>query len=64
MWVKLMTVQNAYVAEMWRGLFYAEALAVRIVPVTGSGNASELGPHDIYVPWGKLHVAQEIIRKI
>ncbi len=26
--------------------------------------AAELEPHEIYVPWGKLHVAEEILRKI
>ncbi len=49
---------------MWKELLNAEALAVRVVPKSGWSDASELEPHDIYVPWGKLHVAQEILRKI
>jgi hypothetical protein len=64
MWVKLMETKNAYTAELWKELFYAEALAVRVVPASGWANAAELEPHEIYVPWGKLHVATEILRKI
>jgi len=65
MWVELMEVENAYVAEMWQELINAEGLAVRIVPRTKPWNrAPELEPRKLYVPAGKLHVAQEILRKI
>ena len=64
MWAKLMETKNAYAAEIWKELLNAEALSVRIVPVSGWANAAEMEPHEIYVPWGKLHVAKEIMRKI
>ena len=64
MWVKLMETKNAYAAEIWKELLNAEALSVRIVPASGWANAAEMEPHEIYVPWGKLHVAKEILRKI
>lgn len=64
MWVKLIDARNAYSAEIWKELLNAEALSVRIVPASGWANAADLEPHEIYVPWGKLHVAQEILRKI
>ena len=64
MWMKLMETKNAYTAEMWKELFNAEALVVRVVPTLGGPDAAELVPHEIYVPWGKLHIAQEIMRKI
>jgi hypothetical protein len=64
MWAKLVEVKNAYVAEMWKELLNAEALSVLVVPASGWAKAAELEPHTIYVPWGKLHVAQEILRKI
>ncbi len=64
MWMKLMETKNAYTAEMWKELFNAEALVVRVVPTLVGPDAVELAPHEIYVPWGKLHVAQEILRKI
>lgn len=64
MWTKLIDTKNAYAAEIWRELLNAEALSVRIVPASGWANAAELEPHEVYVPWGKLHVAREILRKI
>jgi len=64
MWVKLIETRNAYAAEIWKELLNAEALSVRVVPASGWANAAELEPHEVYVPWGKLHVAQEIMRKI
>jgi hypothetical protein len=64
MWAKLIETKNAYAAEIWKELLNAEALSVRIVPASGWTNAAEMEPHEIYVPWGKLHVAKEILRKI
>jgi hypothetical protein len=64
MWTKLMETKNAYAAEMWKELFNAEAVSVRVVPVSGWPNASELEPHEVHVPFGKRHVAEEILRKI
>ncbi len=64
MWTKLMETKNAYTAEVWKELFNAEALSVRVVPASGWSEGAELESHAIYVPWGKLHVAQEILRKI
>jgi len=64
MWTKLMEAKNAYVAEMWKELFNAEALSVQVMPASGWARAAELEMHAIYVPWGKTHVAQEVLRKI
>lgn len=64
MWAKLMETKNGYTAEVWKELFNACALSVRVMPQSGKLVAdSELEPCDIYVPWGKMHVAVEIIRK-
>ena len=64
MWTKLMETKNAYTAEMWKELFNAEAISIRVVPASGWANAAELERHTLYIPWGKAHVAQEILRKI
>jgi len=64
MWTKLIETKNAYTAEMWTELLNAEAISVQVVPASGWANAAELEPHTRYVPWGKAHVAQEILRKI
>ncbi len=65
MWVELMEVRNAYIAEAWKELFSAEGLAVRVVPLSGEwAEAGDLEPRKLYVSQGKLHVAREILRKI
>ena len=64
MWAKLIDTKNAYSAEIWKQLLNAEAISVRVVPQSGWSNAADLEPHEIYVPWGKVHVAEEILRKI
>ncbi len=62
MWTKLMDVKNGYVAEVWKELFNAEALSVRVVPPLGQ--AADMAPRGIWVPDSKTHVAREILRKI
>lgn len=64
MWAKLMEAKNAYSAQLWKELLNAEAISVRVVPASGWREAAELEPHELYVPWGKVHVAQEVLRKI
>ncbi len=64
MWTKLMETKNAYTAEMWKELLNAEAVSVRVVPAIGLADGVELETHVLYVPWGKAHVAREILRKI
>ncbi|MBE7519441.1 MAG: hypothetical protein HS107_09360 [Thermoflexaceae bacterium] len=60
-----MKVKNGYAAETWRELFAAEGLALRIIPPIGRGeSASMLDERTLYVPTGKSHVAEEIMRKI
>jgi hypothetical protein len=59
-----METENAYTAQLWKELLNAEALSVRVVPASGWANAAELETHEVYVPWGKVHVASEILRKI
>jgi hypothetical protein len=63
MWTKLMDVKNGYTAKVWKDLYDAEGVAVRIVPpLTASYSWSE--PREIWVPDSKTHVAAEILRKV
>jgi hypothetical protein len=64
MWAKLMEVENRYTAEMWKELFNAEAVSVLVVPQSGWGKGADMERYLLYVPWGKTHVAEEIMRKI
>ena len=51
-------------AEMWKELFEAEGLPVRILPEGEIRTWSETARFVVYVPRGREHVAREILRKI
>jgi hypothetical protein len=58
-----MTVENGHVARVWKTLYDAEGVAVRIVPpLTAAHSLSR--PREIWVPDSKTHVAAEIMRKV
>jgi hypothetical protein len=58
-----MTVRNGYTAKVWKDLFDAEGVAMRVVPPLSSAHSlSE--PREIWVPDSKTHVAAEILRKV
>ncbi len=66
-----MDVKNGYVAKVWKDLWDAEGVAVRIVPplplsskAGGSPSQSWSEPREIWVPDSKTHVAAEILRKV
>ncbi len=58
-----MTVKNGYVARVWKELYDAEGVSIRVVPPL-NGEHSLTTPRDIWVPDSKTHVAVEIMRKI
>lgn len=59
-----MEAKNAYVAELWRELFNAEAVATRVVIAGDPATAGDMTPRKIFVPDSKTHVALEVLRKI
>jgi hypothetical protein len=63
MWAKLMTVENGYVARVWKNLYDSEGVACRVVPPLTATHSMK-HPRDIWVPDSKTHVAVEIMRKI
>ncbi len=62
MWVKFMDVADGYAAVIWRELFNAEALSVRVVPPLEVGSMQDA--RELWVPDGKTHVAREVLNKI
>ncbi len=52
------------VAEMWKELMEGEGLPARILPEGDVRSWSETVPFVLYVPKGREHVADEILRKI
>jgi hypothetical protein len=58
-----MTVKNGYVARIWKELYDAEGVALRVLPPLTAGY-SMTEQREIWVPDSKTHVAAEIMRKI
>jgi len=64
MWAEIKRAPNLMIAEMWKDLFDGEGIVGHILPDPGYEGAGELRPYRVYVPREKLHVAQEVLRKI
>lgn len=63
MWSKFMDVKNGYSARIWRDFFWAEGVAVQIVPALET-DTPMMTPRELWVPDSKTHVAAELLRKI
>ncbi len=64
MWVEFKRAPNLMAAEIWKEVLEAEGLPSRILPEGDIRNWSERVPFRIYVPKGREHVAEEIVRKL
>ena len=64
MWIKYKVVANLITAEMWKDTLEAEGLPTKILPVGDILSWSEKSSFNIYVPKGREHVADEILRKL
>ena len=64
MWIEYKKVPNLVTAEMWKDAFEAEGLPTKILPEGDIIDWSERAPFVVYVPKGREHVADEILRKL
>lgn len=64
MWVEFKRAPNLMAAEIWKEALEAEGLPSRILPDGDIMDWSERIPFLIYVPKGREHVAEEIVRKL
>ena len=64
MWIEYKKVPNLVTAEMWKDAFEAEGLPTKIHPEGDIIDWSERVPFVVYVPKGREHVADEILRKL
>ena len=64
MWVEYRTAPNLMMAEMWKDVLEGDGLPTKILPVGDITEWSERVPFKIYVPKGREHVADEILRKL
>lgn len=64
MWVEFKLAPNLMLAEMWKEALEGEGLPTRILPEGDIRDWGELVPFRIFVPHGREHVAEEILRKL
>jgi hypothetical protein len=64
MWVEYRTAPNLVMAEMWKDVLEGDGLPTKILPVGDIMEWGERVPFKIYVPKGREHVADEILRKL
>ena len=64
MWVEYKRAPNLMAAEMWQDTFESEGLPSHILPEAGIPAWSESAAFIVYVPKGREHVADEIVRKL
>ena len=51
-------------AEMWKEFFEAEGIPARVLPDPQKPGTRELSGYNIYVSEEKVHVVEEILRKL
>ena len=64
MWVEYRTAPNLVMAEMWKDVLEGDGLPTKILPVGDIMEWGERVPFKLYVPKGREHVADEILRKL
>ena len=64
MWVEFRKASNLMLAEMWKEVLEGEGLPAHILPEGDILDWSERAPFKVYVPKGREHVAEEILRKL
>lgn len=64
MWVEYKEAPNLMMAEMWKDALEGDGLPTKILPVGDIMEWGERAAFKIYVPKGREHVADEILRKI
>jgi hypothetical protein len=64
MWVKVKDAPSLMLAEMWKEFFEAEGIPARILPDPQRPGTRELSGYNIYVSQEKVHVIEEVLRKL
>jgi len=64
MWVKVKSAQNLIIAEMWKEFFEGEGIPARLLPNPEKPGTRELSGYDVYVSQEKVHVVNEVLRKV
>jgi len=64
MWVQVKSASNLMIAEMWKELFEGEGVPTRILPDSDKLEMKETASYKIYVSQERVHVIEEVLRKL
>ena len=64
MWVQIKSAPNLMIAEMWKEFFEGEGIPTRILPDSAKLEMKETVPYKIYVSEERVHVVEEVLRKL
>jgi len=63
-WVQVKTAPNLIIAEMWKEYFEGEGIPTRILPDPEKPGVGELATYKVLVSQEKVHVVEEVLRKL
>ena len=64
MWIEIRRAKSRMLAEMWKDYFEGEGIPTQILPHPPELGLREFAEYQVIVPEHKLHVAEEILRKL
>jgi hypothetical protein len=64
MWVQVKSASNLIMAQMWKEFFEGEGIPARLLPDPDKPGSKELSGYRVYVSQEKVHVVDEVLRKL
>ena len=64
MWIQVKSAPNLMMAEMWKEFFEGEGIPTRILPDSDKLEYNESSIYKIYVSQERVHVIEEVLRKL
>ena len=64
MWVQIKSAPNLMIAEMWKEFFEGEGIPTRILPDSDKLEMRESVPYKVFVSQERVHVIEEVLRKL
>jgi len=64
MWIQVKSAPNLIMAEMWKELFEGEGIPTRLLPDPEKPGSREMSGYRVLVSEEKVHVIEEVLRKL
>ena len=64
MWIQVKSAPNLMMAERWKEFFEGEGIPTRILPNSDKLEYNESSIYKVYVSQERVHVIEEVLRKL